>query len=48
MDQAEAPPPGLPKTKAQLKLFPEGTGPQILLQLPSGIQGSFYTLTTIN
>ena len=48
MDQAEAPPPGLPKTKAQLKLFPEGTGPQIMLQLPSGIQGSFYTLTTIN
>ena len=53
IDQAEAPPPetpppGLPKTKAQLKLFPDGTGPQILLQLPSGIQGSFYTLTTIN
>ena len=44
----ETPPPGLPKTKAQLKLFPDGTGPQILLQLPSGIQGSFYTLTTIN
>ena len=53
IDQAEAPPPetpppGLPKTKAQLKLFPDGTVPQILLQLPYGIQDRFYTLTTIN
>ena len=44
----EAPPPDMPKTKAQLKFFPDGTEPQILLQLPSGIQGRFYTLTTIN
>ena len=53
IDQAEAPtpetpPPGLPKTKAQLKLFPDGTVPQILLQLPYGTQDIFYTLTTIN
>ena len=53
IDQAEAPPPetpppSLPKTKAQLKLFPDGTVPQILLQLPYGIQDRFYTLTTIN
>ena len=53
IDQAEAlppetPPPGLPKTKAQLKLFPDGTVPQILLQLPYGTQDRFYTLTTIN
>ena len=27
IDQAEAPPPGMPKTKAQLKLSPDGTGP---------------------
>ena len=44
----EAPPPDMPKTKAQLKFFPDGAEPQILLQLPSGIQGRFYTLTTIN
>ena len=53
IDQAEAPPPetpppSLPKTKAQLKLFPDGTVPQILLQLPYGTQDRFYTLTTIN
>ena len=53
IDQAEAPPPetpppGLPKTKDQLKLFPDGTVPHILLQLPYGTQDRFYTLTTIN
>ena len=53
IDQTEAPPPetpppGLPKTKARLKLFPDGTGPQILLQLPYGTQDRFYTLTTTN
>ena len=53
IDQAEAPPPktpppGLPKTKAQLKLFPDGTVPHILLQLPYVTQDRFYTLTTIN
>ena len=53
IDQTEAPPPeipppGLPKTKAQLKLFPDGTVPHILLQLPYGTQDRFYTLTTIN
>ena len=44
----EAPSPHMPKTKAQLKFFPDSAEPQILLQLPSGIQGRFYTLTTIN
>ena len=53
IDQPEAPtpeppPPDMPKTKAQLKFFPDGTGPQILLQLPYGTQDRFYTLTTIN
>ena len=53
IDQTEAPPPetpppGLPKTKAQLKLFPDSTVPHILLQLPYGTQDRFYTLTTIN
>ena len=53
IDQPEAPPPeaplpDMPKTNAQLKFFPDGAAPQILLQLPSGIQGRFYTLTTIN
>ena len=45
---SETPPPGLPKIKAQLKLFPDGTVPQILLQLPYGTPARFYTLTTIN
>ena len=44
----EAPPPDMPKTKAQLKFFPDGAEPQILLQLPYGTQDRFYTLTTIN
>ena len=44
----ETPPPGLPATKAQLKLFPDGTVPQTLLQLPYGTQDRFYTLTTMN
>ena len=44
---SEAPPPDMPKTKAQLKFFPDGTEPQILLQLPYGTQDRFYTLTTI-
>ena len=44
----EAPPPHMPKTKAQLKFFPDGAEPQILLQLPYGTQDRFYTLTTIN
>ena len=44
----ETPPPGLAKTKAQLKSFPDGTVPHILLQLPYGTQDRFYTLTTIN
>ena len=53
IDQPEAPPPetlspGLPATKAQLKFFPDGAEPQILLQLPYGTQDRFYTLTTIN
>ena len=43
MDQAEAAPP-----KAQLKFFPDGAVPHILLQLPYGTQDRFYTLTTIN
>ena len=43
----EAPPPDMPKTKAQLKFFPDGAEPQILLQLPYGTQDRFYTLTTI-
>ena len=47
IDQPEAPPPDMPKTKAQLKLFPDGAEPQILLQLPYGTQDRFYTLTTI-
>ena len=45
--QAEAPPPALPKTKAQLKAFPDGTMQQILLQLPSGNPGRLYTVTTL-
>ena len=53
IDQPEVPPPetpapGLPATKAQLKMFPDGTVPHILLQLPYGTQDRFYTLTTIN
>ena len=44
----EAPPPHMPKTKAQLKFFPDGAEPQILLQLPYGTQDRFYTLTTIS
>ena len=44
----EAPPLDMPKTKAQLKFFPDGAEPQILLQLPYGTQDRFYTLTTIN
>ena len=53
IDQPEAPtpeppPPDMPKTKAQLKFFPDGAGPQILLQLPYGTQDRFYTLTTIS
>ena len=48
IDQAEALSLGMPKTKAQLKVSPHGTEPQILLQLSYGIQGRFYTLTTIN
>ena len=47
IDQPEAPPSDMPKTKAQLKFFPDGTEPQILLQLPYGTQDRFYTLTTI-
>ena len=47
IDQPEAPPPHMPKTKAQLKFFPDGAEPQILLQLPYGTQDRFYTLTTI-
>ena len=47
IDQPEAPPPDMPKTKAQLKFFPDGAEPQILLQLPYGTQDRFYTLTTI-
>ena len=45
--QAEAPPPALPKTKAQLKAFPDGAMQQILLQLPSGNPGRLYTVTTM-
>ena len=48
IDQPEAPPPDMPKTKAQLKFFPDGAEPQILLQLPYGTQDRFYTLTTIS
>ena len=48
IDQPEAPPPHMPKTKAQLKFFPDGAEPQILLQLPYGTQDRFYTLTTIS
>ena len=48
IDQPEAPPPDMPKTKAQLKLFPDGAEPQILLQLPYGTKDRFYTLTTIS
>ena len=44
----EAPPPDMPKSKAQLKFFPDGAEPQILLQLPYGTQDRFYTLTTIS
>ena len=47
IDQPLAPPPDMPKTKAQLKFFPDGAEPQILLQLPYGTQDRFYTLTTI-
>ena len=45
--QAEAPPPAMPKTKAQLKAFPDGAMQQILLQLPSGNPGRLYTVTTM-
>ena len=45
--QAEAPPPDMPKTKAQLKAFPDGAMQQILLQLPSGNPGRLYTVTTM-
>ena len=45
--QAEAPPPDRPKTKAQLKAFPDGAMQQILLQLPSGNPGRVYTITTM-
>ena len=53
IDQPEAPPPetppsGLPATKVQLKMFPDGTVPHIVLQLPYGTQDRFYTLTSIN
>ena len=48
VDQPEAPPPDMPKTKAQLKFLPDGAEPQILLQLPYGTQDRFYTLTTIS
>ena len=48
IDQPEAPPSDMPKTKAQLKFFPDGAEPQILLQLPYGTQDRFYTLTTIS
>ena len=48
IDQPETPPPDMPKTKAQLKFFPDGAEPQILLQLPYGTQDRFYTLTTIS
>ena len=44
----EAPPPDMPKSKAQLKFFPDGAEPQILLQLPYGTQDRFYTHTTIS
>ena len=44
----EAPLPHMPKTKAQLKFFPDGAEPQILLQLPYGTKDRFYTLTTIS
>ena len=44
----EAPPPHMPNTKAQLKFFPDGAEPQILLQLPYGTKDRFYTLTTIS
>ena len=47
MDHPETPPPDIPKTKAQLKFFPDGAEPQILLQLPYGTQDRFYALTTI-
>ena len=45
--QAEAPPPAMPKTKAQLKAFRDGAMQQILLQLPSGNPGRLYTVTTM-
>ena len=45
--QAEAPPPAMPKTKAQLKAFPDGAISQILVQLPSGTPGRLYTVTTL-
>ena len=45
--QAEAPPPAMPKTKAQLKAFPDGAMQQILVQLPSGNPGRLYTVTTL-
>ena len=45
--QAEALPPGMPKTKAQLKAFPDGAVQQILVQLPSGNPGRVYTVTTM-
>ena len=45
--KAEALPPGMPKTKAQLKAFPDGAVQQILVQLPSGNPGRVYTVTTM-
>ena len=45
--QAEALPPGMPKTKAQLKAFPDGAVQQILVQLLSGNPGRIYTVTTM-
>ena len=37
----------MPKTKAQLKAFPDGAIQQILLQLPSGNPDRVYTVTTL-
>ena len=45
--QAKALPPAMPKTKAQLKAFPDGAIQQILLQLPSGNPDRVYTVTTL-
>ena len=43
---AETPPTHRPKTKGQLKSFPEGAAREILLQLPNG-EGKFYTVTAL-